>query len=140
VDGRARDLDVLSLNFSREGRGMNHGACIDCSAGQQLGCKTFCCYLLVRLDPEERNLGLTQGQDFVDKDADGCCVHLDRASHRCRVWGRRPRVCREYHCNGDFLLQVVLRQGFTGIAQLVKASAKAYIPKETFVTIPSIHK
>lgn len=115
---------------------------VDCEAGRRMGCCTFCCRLLVRLDPEERPAleGLEARKGFVDKDHDGCCVHLDRVTQRCRIWARRPRVCREYDCNTDFLLQVVLREGFTNLAQLVKAAARAYIPRETYIAIPHLKK
>lgn len=111
---------------------------VDCEAGRRLGCRTFCCRLLVRLDPEERQPSDdgAPSKGFVDKNAYGCCVHLDPETHLCRIWERRPRVCREYDCNGDFLLQVVLREGFVSLAQLVKAAAEAYIPVETYVIVP----
>jgi len=114
-------------------------ASVDCEAGRRLGCRTFCCRLLVRLEQDEREKpdGNQLAKGFVDKDADGFCVHLDRASCRCRIWSERPRVCRAYDCNGDFLLQVALREEFDNIADLLKAAARAYIPRETFVSIPS---
>jgi Fe-S-cluster containining protein len=111
---------------------------IDCEAGRRLGCRVFCCRLLVRLDPEEREPrsdGLAE-KGFVDKDPDGYCVHFDRERGLCRIWARRPRVCREYHCNSDFLLQIALRQDFRNLAELVKAAARAYIPREQYLRIP----
>lgn len=103
-----------------------------------MGCNTFCCWLLVRLDPDEREPGdgRTAAKGFVDKDTDGCCVHLDQRTNLCRVWERRPRICREYDCNTDFLLQVVLAEGFTSVVQLVRAAVRAYIPKEMFIRVP----
>ncbi|NIR60298.1 MAG: hypothetical protein GWO02_12685 [Gammaproteobacteria bacterium] len=115
------------------------GAPVDCEAGRRLGCRTFCCRLLVRLDPDEREPSAETGttvKGFVDKTADGICLHFDPETSLCRIWERRPRVCREYDCNGDFLLQVVLREGFTSIAALAKAAARAYIPRETFIRVP----
>lgn len=110
---------------------------VDCDAGRRLGCATYCCRLLVRLAPEERvaDDGQTP-KGFVDKDAQGYCVHLDREKQECCIWAERPRVCRAYDCNTDFLLQVVLRQGFGSLAQLVQAAAHAYIPRETFIAVP----
>lgn len=118
--------------------GGRKAASVDCEAGRRVGCHTFCCHLLVRLDPEERRPstdGLPE-KGFVDKDERGCCVHMDPQSYRCRIWKDRPRVCREYDCNGDFLLQVAVREGFTSIAQLVMKAAQSYIPKETFIRVP----
>lgn len=111
---------------------------IDCDAGRRLGCGTFCCRLLVRLKPHEREPdrdGIPAKQ-FVDKDEDGCCVHFDRASSLCRNWQQRPETCREYSCNGDFLLQVAIREGFSSIADLAKKATRSYIPCEQYVRVP----
>ena len=116
------------------------GRCdVDCEAGRRLGCRTFCCRLLVRLDPEEREPGdgVTAPKGFIDKDpVTGLCVHFDEHNSLCRIWERRPRVCREYSCNPDSLLQVVLRHGFTSLAALLRTSAKVSIPKAMHVQIP----
>ena len=111
---------------------------VDCNKGRELGCQTFCCRLLVRLAPEERQ----QSKDgvpapgFVDKDADGYCAYFDRVSSLCRNWHNRPAVCRAYSCNADDLLQVALRQKFTGIVDLVKKAQKMFIPRETYKFVP----
>lgn len=119
---------------------MAEGRCdIDCEAGRRLGCHTFCCRLLVRLDPDEREPGdgITPPKGFVDKDpVSGLCIHFDTQTNLCRIWERRPRVCREYSCNPDPLLQVVLRQGFTSLAALLRASAKSVISRESNRHIP----
>jgi len=111
---------------------------IDCDEGRRLGCRTYCCRLLVRLDPEEREPSNDDlpPKGFVDKDPDGNCIHYDMENHLCRIWHKRPRVCREYECNSDFLLQVALRNGFTSLGRLVKEASEAYIPKETFIQVP----
>lgn len=117
------------------------GTCarVDCEAGRRLGCRTFCCRLLVRLHPDERQeQGKNQpAKGFVDKETDGLCVHLDRVSFRCRIWNERPRVCRAYDCNDDFLLQVALREEFHNVADLLRASSRAYIPRETYIRVAS---
>lgn len=87
-------------------------ACVDCDAGREMGCQTFCCRLLVRLKPHEmvpNEEGLAP-KGFVDKTEDGYCVHMDRETNRCGIWQTRPEICREYDCNGDEVLQVVLRR------------------------------
>jgi hypothetical protein len=49
----------------------------------------------------------------VDKDVkSGWCLHLDDTSYACKVWRRRPNVCREYDCDEAPLLQIMLEQGF----------------------------
>ncbi len=116
---------------------MSECANIDCEAGRQLGCQTFCCRLLVRLEPDERkaeNGGPAKA--FVEKNADGYCVNLDRTTFRCAIWAERPRVCRAYECNSDPLLQAAVRYPFKNIAELAKLAATAYIPKETYLKVP----
>ncbi len=111
---------------------------IDCEAGRALGCRTFCCRLLVRLDQDERVPpdGAQPAKGFIDKDADGWCVHLDRATQRCGIWEKRPRICREYHCNDDMMLQAALQVGCTSIVQLAQTAARMTLPRECFVRVP----
>lgn len=112
---------------------------VDCDAGRRMGCDTFCCRLLVRLKPHEMEPsdGKTAAKGFVDKDLEtGMCVNLDPETYYCRIWQSRPEVCREYSCNTDPLLQIVLRDGFTNIADVAKKAVTAYIPKETYQKIP----
>jgi hypothetical protein len=115
---------------------------IDCEAGRALGCHTFCCRLLVRLDPEERvpnRYGLPP-KGFVDKNPeDGLCIHLDRDNQRCRIWENRPRICREYHCNGDEMLQAALKLGHvSSIVELARAAVRLAFPREYYVRVPLI--
>lgn len=113
---------------------MSDYASVDCAEGRRLGCQTFCCRLLVRLEPDERG---PDNQGTVEKAADGYCVHLDREHHLCRIWDQRSRACRGYTCNGDFLLQVAVRNQFSNIVELVRLAATAYIPKETYISVPA---
>jgi len=115
---------------------------IDCETGRALGCQTFCCRLLVRLDPDEREPsrdGLPP-KGFVDKDLeDGLCIHLDRENHHCRIWAKRPRVCREYHCNDDEMLQAALKlRNFKNIVELAKAAVHLNVPRECYVRVPLV--
>lgn len=115
---------------------------VDCEAGRALGCQTFCCRLLVRLDPDERapGDGTLPPKGFVDKDPDGYCVHLDRAKHRCRIWDKRPRICREYHCNDDAMLQAALQSGSCNIVELAQAATRLTIPQECYKRVPRRHE
>lgn len=107
-------------------------AAIDCQAGRDMGCTTFCCRLIVRLKDHERPQ--FNGAGTIEKGEDGLCCHLDRETYLCSIWDKRPSVCREYSCNGDPLLQVVLREGFTNLVALAKS--KLFIPRETYIKIP----
>lgn len=111
---------------------------VNCDAGRKLGCGSFCCRLLVRLQPEEREPGdgITAAKGFVDKDENGYCIHFDRQTELCKIWQTRPQVCREYTCNSDFLLQTAIYNSFDSLVGLVKCAAKFYLPKEQYVTVP----
>lgn len=117
----------------RTGKDHKETAVINCNAGRNLGCETFCCRLHVRLNEEERHR--FEGAGTLEKGDDGLCVHLDRNTYLCTIWDKRPGVCREYTCNGDYLLQVVIREGFTNLKTLVRS--KLFIPKDTYIKIPT---
>lgn len=111
---------------------------VNCDQGRKLGCNTYCCRLLVRLAPEEMEPskdGLP-AKGFVDKTEDGYCIHLDRKTNLCAIWHKRPKVCGEYDCNKDFMLQVALRKSFRTIVDLAKAAATSYIPVEQYIKVP----
>jgi len=114
---------------------------VDCDVGRRMGCANFCCRKLVRLEPDEMKPsdGITPAKGFVDKDSEGYCIYFNRNNGHCINWKNRPRVCREYECNSDFLLQVVLRKGFKNIADLAKKAAKTHVFKEKYIKIPIIH-
>lgn len=113
---------------------------VDCEAGRELGCRTFCCRLLVKLKPHEmaESVDGVPAKGYVDKDAQGLCVHMDSETWRCKIWQTRPSTCREYCCNNDFMLQVAIREGFTNIADLARKASVSYIPKETYIKVPVI--
>lgn len=110
-------------------------ASVDCARGREMGCQTFCCRLLVRLEEDER---APLSGSFVEKAEDGYCTHLNRENHLCGIWGRRPRVCRAYDCNNDFMLQVALRHSFRNITELARLAVTAYIPREYHVRVPHV--
>ena len=111
---------------------------VDCEAGRRLGCNTFCCRLLVRYDADERPPAAPgeTAKGCVDKAPDGLCVNLDRTTYRCAIWQTRPRVCREYDCNTDYLLQIALRVGVTNIVQLSRDAMATNIPRDQWLTVP----
>ena len=103
-----------------------------------MGCQTFCCRLLVRLDSDEQIECGQATKRFVDKDpADGYCIHLDRRRYTCTAWAIRPRICREYDCNTDPLLQVALRYPFRNIAELVTTAEHVDLVDTDRVAIPT---
>lgn len=103
-----------------DGSGRND-AILDCDYGRAMGCGSFCCRLLVRLGADERDPAPDGhvAKGYLDKDADGFCVHFNRDTGRCDGWDTRPRTCRAYDCNHDPLLQIVLRDGFVSLTRLV---------------------
>jgi len=115
---------------------------VDCEVGRKLGCHTFCCRLLVALKPHERESSSDgmPAKGYVDKDRNGLCVHMDTENWLCKIWESRPEACREYTCNQDFKLQIVLREGFSGIIDLAKKTTTMYIPKETYLSVPVIDR
>ncbi len=121
---------------------MSACADVDCESGRTLGCQTYCCRLLVRLEPDEREIGdgSFTPKGYVDKTPDGYCIHFDRQAHLCSNWHNRPRACREYNCQGELLLQVALRHEFKNIVELVKLASTTCIPLETYISIPTVDK
>ena len=117
---------------------MSNRSDVDCVKGRETGCQTYCCRLLVRLDPEERETSKdgSPSPSFVEKAANGYCIHLNLKENLCGIWHTRPRICREYTCNTDPLLQVALREPVTSMVQLVKKAQTVFIPKEQFLQIP----
>lgn len=107
---------------------------VDCDEGRRLGCGTFCCSLIVRYAPDEVVVDAAgQRKACVDKDkTTGACVHLDREHFGCAIWEERPRVCRQYDCNDDPLLQVVLRDGFRSLV----SAARADVPRGPRRVVP----
>lgn len=49
---------------------------VDYVKGRAKGCQTYCCRLLVRLEPDERKPGISKS--FMAKGADGYCANLNR--------------------------------------------------------------
>jgi len=110
---------------------------LDCDAGRRMGCRSFCCRLIVRLANGERDPGHPDNaaKHCVDKDPkDGLCVYFDRERGVCSVWPLRPTICRAYDCNRDPLLQIVLRDGFHSLTQLVNTSPP---PPERWGKVPN---
>lgn len=121
------------------GEGKVDRSCVDCAAGRRIGCQSFCCRLLVRLSDQEIEERAARGLStagLLEKDENGYCVHFVRETGRCGIWADRPQTCRDYECNSDFMLQVVLRDGFKNLADAARATATAYIPKEKYRQIP----
>lgn len=119
----------------------NDTALIDCDAGRKLGCKSFCCRLLVRLEEHERNEvdPVTQRlKGYVSKKENGRCCHQDDKSGLCTNWENRPTICRQYDCNHDPFMQTVIRSAGNNIAIWMNESVTNIIDKKDFITIPYI--
>ena len=107
---------------------MTRTVILDCDQGRALGCQSFCCSLIVRLRDGERDPTALDDsrKSCVDKNVDtGRCIHQDPNTGRCGIWNDRPQVCREYDCNTDDSLQIVLQHGFTSIMQLATTAYEA---------------
>ena len=104
-----------------------------------MGCSTFCCKLIIRYDSDKRpdSEYANIKKSCVDKDpADGFCVHLDKTSFHCDIWEKRPKVCAQYGCNNDPLLQVVLEHGFTSLTDILYKPHE--IDKRKWTLIPTL--
>ena len=114
-------------------------ALLDCDAGRKMGCKSFCCRLLVRLDQKEQTeidpvTGRKKG--YVDKKENGTCIYQDEKTGLCLNWKNRPRICREYDCNHDRMLQVVLNSRSNHLADWMKESVQPEIDTMTKKFVP----
>lgn len=116
-------------------------ALIDCDAGRKLGCRSFCCRLLIRLEEHERHElcpATNRLKGYVSKKENGRCSHQDDVTGLCDNWENRPTVCRQYNCNDDPLLQVVIRSKGKGIADWMKESVQVIIDKKDYIYIPDL--
>ena len=100
-------------------------ALLDCDAGRALGCKSFCCRLLVRLEEHERNEvdpTTNRLKGYVDKKENGTCLYQNEKTGLCDNWENRPKICSEYDCNYDKLLQIVIKSNGEKISDWMKES------------------
>jgi uncharacterized protein len=100
---------------------------LNCDEGRRLGCHTFCCSLIVRLEPGECDPTMpnTPMKNCIDKHPhSGICIHLDQERGHCRIYRERPNLCRQYDCRRDPLLPVVLEYGFNSLVDLIKRTEK----------------
>jgi Fe-S-cluster containining protein len=79
-------------------------------------CKACCCRLEVILmgddDPPDRFVETDRwGGQVMKRLEDGLCAALDRQTHLCTIYTRRPGVCREFAMGGDDCLAE--RKGFS---------------------------
>ena len=114
---------------------------LDCDAGRELGCKSFCCRLLVRLEEHERNEidpASKRLKGFVGKKENGKCIHQDEKTGLCANWENRPKICRQYNCNFDKLLQVVIRSNSNRLADWMKESVEIDIEENDYRYVPFI--
>jgi hypothetical protein len=68
-------------------------------------CQAVCCKLEFALTREEVLAGRVQWDlahpFFVDRAANGYCVHNDRRTGGCMVYADRPSICRRWSCAND---------------------------------------
>lgn len=109
----------------------------NCTNGQSVGCRTYCCRLIVRLTPQEQQYFYPEPNSphSLPKDADGYCTYLDRENSQCKIWEHRPQACREFNCNEDHKLQFVLRYGEINIVSLAMMAARKTIPQYKWIEV-----
>jgi hypothetical protein len=77
---------------------------VDCAARMHV-CHAVCCRLDFALAYDEVESGVLRwdmGRPYIIRhEADGMCVHNDRASGGCGVYADRPTPCSRYSCAGD---------------------------------------
>ncbi len=114
--------------------------CLNCDAGRTMGCRTYCCRLLVRLTEDEAQQLYPDRPSarFLEKADDELCLYLDRETYRCGIWDKRPEVCRSFDCNTDFLLQVAIKEQFESIVDLAKKAQRIYLPRHLWVKVPQM--
>lgn len=91
-------------------------------------CNALCCRVsIIPLDPHfawDRAI-IAAGQStlrdidgiltpIIARQASGSCIHLDDATNRCRIYARRPHVCRTWGCLSR---EDALRLGMTAVEQ-----------------------
>ena len=68
-------------------------------------CRAVCCRLHFALSAAEVETGTVKwdlGRPYqIRQDVTGTCVHNDRETRGCTVYGDRPSVCRGYSCAND---------------------------------------
>lgn len=78
---------------------------LDCEARYHECAATCCTGYDVLLTAEEVQSGdylWDLGAPYrLMRDGEGRCVYLDPQSKKCKIWKRRPHVCRRYSCAGD---------------------------------------
>jgi Fe-S-cluster containining protein len=99
-----RGMAVAVQEFGASKYDFQGGPVIDCDRRLPL-CGAACCKLpfaLSREDVEEGVVRWDLGRPYmIAHGADHTCVHLDRETRRCGVYGQRPIPCRGYDCRGD---------------------------------------
>ncbi len=77
---------------------------IDCEIRRHL-CKAACCKMSFALSREDIEEGIVKwdlGHPYmIAKEESGYCVHLEKTTHRCKIWKNRPVPCRAFDCRND---------------------------------------
>jgi Fe-S-cluster containining protein len=92
---------VSDMSMEPKTTGAEDGAVITCAS-----CKALCCRLEVMIMGEDDvPCELTEvdrwGGQVMARLSDGWCVALDRGAMLCRVYERRPTICRDYQVGGS---------------------------------------
>jgi Fe-S-cluster containining protein len=99
-----RGMAVAMQEFGVSKYDFQGGAVVDCENRVHL-CKAACCKLPLALSKEDIQEGAVRWElhqpYMLAHGEDGYCVHMNRETHRCGVYNRRPIPCRGYDCSKD---------------------------------------
>jgi Fe-S-cluster containining protein len=99
-----RGMAVAMQEFAESKYVFQGGAAVVCESRVPL-CRAACCKLPLALSKEDVAEGVVRWEldqpYMIAHAADGYCVHLDRETHGCTVYQRRPIPCRGYDCRED---------------------------------------
>ena len=58
-----------------------------------------------------RNIGKSEIYKDLDR-GDGCCVYLDEESNLCRIYNRRPLICRVDEVYESYYSKIMTREQY----------------------------
>jgi len=94
------------------------------------------CWFVEEDERHEIDPSTNRVKGYVDKKENGTCIHQNEENGSCLNWENRPKICREYDCNYDRLLQVVLKSSGKSISVWMKESVSVVIEEKDQQFVP----